>query len=513
MKLGTLLKGLPGIRLQGDPSTEISDLVCDSRKVTPGALFFALPGAHVDGREFIGEALERGALAVAVQGEPLPVVRAARVIAADIRKTMAHAAGRFFGEPSRELVLVGVTGTNGKTTFTYLMESIIRAAGFEPGVIGTISYRYGGRTRHPENTTPESIDLQRMLREMVRTGVTHALLEVSSHGLDYHRVEACHFSCGVFTMLGRDHLDHHGSLEAYFASKARFFTEIMARSVMEGRTAVLNGDDPYGRRLLALCPVPAISVGRGGGTDYRLESVRCDRDGTSLEIRTPRGRLNLRSSLLAEVNAMNILMAAAASDTLGIEEEAIGRGVEAVERIPGRLDRVVTDRGFLVLVDYAHTPDALDRVLAGVRDLTPGRLITVFGCGGDRDRGKRPQMGRAAAQWSDLIVVTSDNPRSEPPEGIIEEILPGIREQDVSFCEPTEIPKTRPGTRVFSRLADRREAIRLAVRTAKEGDTVVIAGKGHEEVQVLGEQRIPFRDAEEAARALMGPGNGELAVG
>jgi UDP-N-acetylmuramoyl-L-alanyl-D-glutamate--2,6-diaminopimelate ligase len=314
-------------------------------------------------------------------------------------------------------------------------------------------------------------------------------------------------------MLGRDHLDHHGSMEAYFASKSRFFTEVLAASAMEDRQAVLNQDDPYGRRILAVSPVPLITVGWGEGADYRLESATCDREGTSLEIRGPRGAFQLHSPLLAEVNAMNILMAAAVSDGLGLEAEAIARGVEAVKRIPGRLDRIPTEKGFLVLVDYAHTPDALDRMLASVRDLTPGRLITVFGCGGDRDRGKRPLMGTAAAQWSDLILVTSDNPRSEPPEAIIEEILVGIRSEGVAFAEPTEIAGIRAGTKAFSRVADRRRAIRLAVRIAEAGDTVVIAGKGHEAVQIQGERRVPFRDDEEVVRALRGDGNRESAVG
>jgi UDP-N-acetylmuramoyl-L-alanyl-D-glutamate--2,6-diaminopimelate ligase len=302
-------------------------------------------------------------------------------------------------------------------------------------------------------------------------------------------------------------------MEAYFASKSRFFTEILPRSAAKDRRAFLNRDDPYGRRLQDMTPVPVISVGSEGESDYRLERASCDRDGTSVGIRTPRGPLELRSPLLAAVNASNLLMAAAVSDGLGLEAGAIARGVEAVDRIPGRLDRIPTDRGFLVLVDYAHTPDALDRMLASVRDLTPGRLITVFGCGGDRDRGKRPQMGRAAAQWSDLILVTSDNPRSEPPDDIIEEILVGVREEGVPSCPLSEIGGTKRGSKSFSRVTDRREAIRQAVRIAEQGDTVVIAGKGHEEVQILGDERVPFRDGEEVVRALRGNGSRELAVG
>ncbi len=513
MKLETLFQGQEGIRIQGDSSSEILDLVYDSRKVTPGSLFFALPGENVDGLAFVQEALGRGAHAVVVPEGSSVAAQAVLVEASDIRKTMAHTACRFFGNPSSELELLGVTGTNGKTTFTYLMESILRHAGSHPGVIGTVSYRYGRESRYPANTTPESVDLQRILREMVQAGVTHVVLEVSSHGLDFHRVEASHFSCGVFTMLGRDHLDHHGGMEEYFASKARFFTEILPRSTAKSPKAVLNLDDPYGRRLQDMTPVSVISVGSEEELDYRLEWATCDRGGTSVEIRTPGGALELASPLLAKVNAMNILMAAATSDALGIEALAIARGVEALERIPGRLDPIPTEKGFLVLVDYAHTPDALDRALGSLRDLTPGRLITVFGCGGDRDRGKRPEMGRAAARWSDLVLVTSDNPRTESPEAIIEEILVGVRDEGIPSCEPTEIGETRPGCKAFSPVTDRRQAIRRAVSIAKEGDTVVIAGKGHEEVQILGGERVPFRDGEEVVRALRGIGNRESALG
>ncbi len=515
MNLESLLKGISGIRVRGNPATEISGLTCDSRKTAPGDLFFALPGELADGREFIGEAVKRGAHAVALSGAtggPASLAVPA-VEASDIRKSMAQIAARFFGEPSRELVLIGVTGTNGKTSFTYLMESILREAGREPGVIGTVSYRYGHRVHHPANTTPESLDLQRILRDMVNSGVTHALLEVSSHGLDAHRVEACHFSRAAFTMLGRDHLDHHGNMEAYFASKARLFTDHLARSGVADRKAVVNQDDPHGQRLLNMVRVPAVTVGRRQEADYRLESTVCDREGISLRIRRGRKVLRLRSPLLAEVNAMNILLAVAVADGLGIEEEAIARGVERTGRIPGRLDRIATDRGFLVLVDYAHTPEALDRMLAGVRGFTPGRLITVFGCGGDRDRGKRPLMGKAAARWSDLVLVTSDNPRSESPEAIIEEILMGMREEGIRLLEPAEIAGKRAGVKAASRVVDRREAIGLAVRIAEEGDTVVIAGKGHEEVQIVGRQRIPFRDGEEVVRALRGVGNRESAIG
>ncbi len=516
MRLERLLTGIEGIAVRGDVSIEIEGLACHSRKVEEGFLFFALPGARTDGRKFIAEALARGARAVMVPGGTGDVEAETVIEAEEIRRSMAEISARFFGDPSRRVVLIGVTGTNGKTSFTYLMESILRAAGLRPGVIGTVSYRYGGVVLKPENTTPESLDLQRTLREMVDAGVTHVLLEVSSHGLDDHRVEACHFAWAVFTMLGRDHLDHHGTMERYFASKARLFAELLPRSAAAHPKAVLNLDDPYGRRLReATTGVPVLTAGRDPEADYRLEEAECSREGTSVVIRTPGERLRVWSPLLTEVNALNVLTASAVAHAMGIDPGAIQRGIEEVRRIPGRLDPVEGTGEILVLVDYAHTPDALERILPGVRDLTPGRLITVFGCGGDRDRGKRPLMGRAAARWSDLVVVTSDNPRSEAPGAIIEEILPGIRAEGFVEEEPDRLSHPGPGRRTFTVVEDRGEAIRTALRAAGRGDTVVIAGKGHEDVQIVGSRRLPFRDDEEVCRALRpnGTADGEGILG
>ena len=502
MKLGELLQGLEGARLTGDPAVEILDLAYDSRQVTPGALFFAVPGLHADGASFARDALRRGAPAVIGPAGISRLGGGALVEVEDVRAAMAAVSARFFGMPARELRLVGVTGTNGKTTFTYLLESILKQAGHRPGVIGTISYRYGDRTLRPPHTTPESVDLQRILREMVRAGCTHALLEVSSHGLDYRRVDSCDFTCAAFTMLGRDHLDHHGDLESYFSAKARLFSEVLARSEIRDRFAVLNLDDPHGRRLREQCAVPVVAVGQAEGADYRLGALSLSREGISLEVRTPRGTLDLRSRLLGDVNALNVLLAAATADRLGVDSESIRQGVERLEIVPGRMQRIGAGDGSFVLVDYAHTPDALDKVLGSLRRLTPGRLITVFGCGGDRDRGKRPLMGAAAARWSDLVLVTSDNPRTELPEDIIREILQGIEPVAVPGRTPGEFLQARPGEKMYMVLADRREAIRLAVRAAGPGDTVLVAGKGHEDVQILGNRAIPFRDDQEVLGAL-----------
>ena len=502
MKLAELLQGLEGIRTAGDASVEILDLACDSRKVSSGCLFFAVPGSHVDGADFAEEAVRRGAAAIMGPRGMAKPLRGVLVEVDDIRPAMASVSARFFGNPSSKLALVGVTGTNGKTTFTYLLESILKAAGFRPGIIGTVSYRFGDRTLQPPNTTPESVDLQRILHEMVNEGCTHAVLEVSSHGLDYRRVDSCDFTCAVFTMLGRDPLAHHLNPERYFAAKARLFTDVLARSGARERIAVINRDDPYGRRLLGICPVPAVKVGRDQDADYRLDSSSVTRTGIVLKALTPRGPLSLESRLLGEVNTLNILLAAAVADRLGVGPTAIETGVRQLELVPGRLQRIGQGKPFFTLVDYAHTPDALETVLAGLRKITVSRLITVFGCGGDRDKGKRPLMGAAAARWSDLIVVTSDNPRSEPPERIVQEIRQGIDAIGIPRREPAECASLKPGEKVYTVQTDRREAIRLAVRLARPGDTVLIAGKGHEQVQILADRTVPFRDDEEIRHAL-----------
>ena len=502
MRLADLLQGLEVLRIEGDPSVEILDLAYDSRRVTPGALFFAVPGLHADGRRFVGEALSRGARGVLASSGNSCVAGGVMAEVADVRQAMARVSARFFGEPSRRVVLVGVTGTNGKTTFTYLMESILTQAGYRVGVIGTILSRCGDRIFPSRHTTPESVDLQRMLHDMVEAGASHVLLEVSSHGLDYRRVDACHFKCAVFTNLGRDHLDHHGSLENYFASKARLFTEILPGSQVKEPTAVVNREDPYGRRLVEMCRVPILTMGKTEEADYRIESVSLSLDGLSLKVCTLRAEILLESPLLAEVNAQNIALAVATADRLGVPKEAIVQGVAALKRVPGRLERVPTGREFIALVDYAHTPDALEKVLSSLRKLTSARIITLFGCGGDRDRGKRPLMGAVAASFSDLTIVTSDNPRSEPPERIIEEILQGVRAKGVAYLKPEQIASSSSGPKAYTAAVDRRQAIRLALAAARKGDIVLIAGKGHEAVQIIGQTETPFLDSREVLEAL-----------
>lgn len=505
MQLDRLLEGIEVSRLCGDSATdtEILDLSYDSRKIAQGSLFFAVPGLRSDGRQFAAEAIRKGARVVVAQaGGETRVPKGILIEVGDVRKAMAQISARFFGDPSSRLVLVGVTGTNGKTTFTYLMESILVQAGCRPGVIGTIESRFGNRIFPSRHTTPESVDLQRMLHEMAQGGATHALLEVSSHGLDFRRVDSCRFACAVFTNLGRDHLDHHGTLENYFASKARLFTEILPAGGPGEPVAVVHCDDPYGRRLMKLCPCRVLAVGKGPDADYRLEGLKASHSGLSLRLRTPRGDLDLESPLLGEVNAQNVALAAAAADALGIPREAIRRGVTRLGVVPGRLERVISDEPFLVLVDYAHTPDALEKVLMSLRRLGPERILTVFGCGGDRDRGKRPLMGTVASAWSDLVVVTSDNPRAEPPGRIMEEILQGVRAKGLPYLKPEQIGSLRRNQKGYTVVEDRRQAIRLAIAAAQAGDVVLVAGKGHESVQIVGSSELPFQDRQELLEAL-----------
>jgi UDP-N-acetylmuramyl-tripeptide synthetase len=337
---------------------------------------------------------------------------------------------------------------------------------------------------------------------MANRGITHVVMEVSSHGIDLQRVYGCHFRCGVFTNLTRDHLDYHGTMENYFASKARLFTEVLPAFNGMKPVALINIEDPYGRRLREMSRVDTRSFHSKGPADYWIDEVAYSSKGIALTMRTPSGTIALTSPLLSEANAQNILAAGATACSLGINHDAIAQGISAMDSVPGRLEKVWQGDGFAVIVDYAHTPDALERVLSSLRSLTAGRLITVFGCGGDRDKGKRPLMGAAAARLSDVVIVTSDNPRSEPPEQIIQEILQGVQAQDIPYRKPTQLIASSIVGKTYTSEVDRREAIHLAVKMAREGDLVIIAGKGHEEVQIIGGTSHPFRDHDEVISAV-----------
>jgi UDP-N-acetylmuramoyl-L-alanyl-D-glutamate--2,6-diaminopimelate ligase len=474
----------------------VSDVVYDSRNVSAGALFVAMQGGTTDGNRFVENALQQGAVAIVTDSEATwrklradhPKIAIALVQHG--RRALAEVSANFFSHPERSLHLSGVTGTNGKTTTTYLLESMLRSAGRTCILVGTIEYHVGNEIRSSPHTTPESRDLFQLFAEGVAAGATEAVMEVSSHALEQGRVWGLHWDTALFTNLTQDHLDFHGTMEAYFAAKAKMFTG--KNGAAAPRVAIIHSEDEYGQRLVPIarsagCEVMEFGLNRG---DFHAANVQLGANGTTFDMMTPTGRVTLQTHLPGPVNVLNLLAASAAAVARGLTHEEILRGVEAIACVPGRFQTVNCGQMFTVAVDYAHTDDALRNLTRLARQLAAprqGRVITVFGCGGDRDRSKRPRMGLAAGEGSDLVVATSDNPRSENPDAILEEILPGLKASGVKF----EIE------------ADRASAIRLAVKAAQEDDVVVIAGKGHEKVQVLRDRTVPFDDAEEAREALL----------
>jgi UDP-N-acetylmuramoyl-L-alanyl-D-glutamate--2,6-diaminopimelate ligase len=498
--LGALLDALVEREVQGPLPDEVSGLTDDSRRVTRGGCFVAVRGLRADGRRFIPDAVDRGATAVVAEPpDPLPDRPVGRILVPDSRRALPRLAGAYFGHPSRALTVVGITGTNGKTTTSYLVEALLRAKGMDTGVVGTIQYLVRGVAREASQTTPDAVELQGLLAEMVAAGVRGVAMEVSSHALAQGRVDGTSLDVAVFTNLTQDHLDFHGTMDAYAAAKRRLFFELLADGDKPGRSAVLNADDPVGaawaEALAARLPGRVLTFGLGPGRAVRPRAYESSLAGISLEADTPIGRVALASPLTGEHNVMNLLGAIGVGTALGLSEAAIAQALREVSSVPGRFERVDAGQEFLVVVDYAHTPDALRRVLETARRLTRGRLGVVFGAGGDRDRGKRPLMGQIAARLADRLWITSDNPRSEDPDAIIEEIARGVT------------PPPREGQ---SRLPDRAEAIRAAIDWARQGDTVVIAGKGHETYQIIAGRVLPFDDRAVArqllaARARHGP--------
>jgi UDP-N-acetylmuramoyl-L-alanyl-D-glutamate--2,6-diaminopimelate ligase len=479
--LSDIVFGLAGAEIRGDLDTSISELCYRSAEATDGCLFFCVRGARADGHDFAEQALARGAAALVVE-RWLSVGRP-QVRVPSVREAMGPISAAFFGRPGDAMTVVGVTGTNGKTTTTYLLEAVFRAAGHTPGVIGTTGVLIDGRPVPFPRTTPEAPDLHRLLRGMALAGVDAVAMEVSSHGLDQHRVDGVRFTRAVFTNLTQDHLDYHGSMEDYLAAKARLFTPSMSE------LAVVNHDSQEGRRLVR-AGLPTITFGIDAGADVRARQVETTREGISFLV----DGLAVRSTLRGLFNVENCLAALATARSLGIPDAVTAAAIGSVDAVPGRVEAVEAGQPFLVLVDYAHTPDSVESVLrAGQRLAAGGRLIVVFGCGGDRDPSKRPLMGRAATANADLAVITSDNPRSEDPRAIIAEIVPGARAGGGRFV-------TEP---------DRRAAIRLAMAEASPGDVVVIAGKGHETYQEFVDRTIAFDDrvvAGEELRSLRRPG-------
>ena len=498
------LAGQMNLKIIGSGEAEISGITEDSRAVRPGWMFAALPGTKFDGREFLGEAVARGAAAVLMSGPdvPLPVPRLL-VAEERLRPAMAFAAGLIYGRPADRLILVGLTGTNGKTTTSYLLEAVLRRAGLNPGVMGTINFRWPGHLRPAANTTPEGPLLSGTLAEMVAAGCRSAILEISSHALALGRVTGLSFEAALFTNLSRDHLDFHPDMESYYQAKRELFVRYLRPG---GQRAVVNVDDEYGRRLAGELGDGALTFGFGRGAGVRGENLTLGRDGLSLDIVYGSRSWRQSSPLLAEINGYNILAAAALALALHIPQAAVVEALAPCPGAPGRLEKVGPGGDRLVLVVYAHSPDALTKALRAARDLKPARLVVVFGCGGDRDRGKRPLMGRAAGEGADLIIVTSDNPRTEAPEAIIEEIESGLAGLNPARLQ-AGVPgpaEWRPGSCLV--IPDRRAAIGEAVRLLGPGDILLIAGKGHEDYQIIGREQKPFDDRVEALAALEAAG-------
>lgn len=491
--------GLANGGVMSDP--EVTSIHCRSGNVRPGGVFVAVRGRKADGHDHIDEALARGAVAVVAERDDIDNTIVAQVD--DSRKALALLSAAFYGNPSDRLTMIGVTGTNGKTTTVALIESILKEKGVAVGVIGTENIRFQGKTVANPLTTPESIDLQRILADMVAAGVTHVVMEVSSHALAQQRVTGCAYDVAVFTNLTQDHLDYHGTMEDYWAAKQLLFTEYLGVSLKKERTsAVINCQDVRGRRLLdRLRDKTTIGVGETAGCRVSPKEVRYAPDGISGVFATPRGELSVESPLAGHYNGENILCAVGVAVALGIENDVTSAGLKAFKGVPGRLETVSNHTGRYVFVDYAHTPDALENVLSTVRAITPDRLFCVFGCGGDRDRKKRPEMGRIAVTLADRTVITSDNPRSEDPVFIIDEIVSGIGKTALPAADLREFGQPDDKKRYLVE-PDRRRGIAAAMLASRPGDAVVIAGKGSESYQILKDRTVDFDDRAEARKAL-----------
>jgi len=503
---------LDGPRVCGDLSAPVLGVTHDSRKVKPGWIFVALPGAITDGYHYVRDALRAGAVAIVAEKAPEENLEAVTWIqVTNARRCLGKVAALVNGDPTLSLALIGITGTNGKTTLTYLLEEIIKTAGGNPGVVGTITYRWGGREKPASHTTPEASDLQAVFKEMLHGGVTHAIIEASSHGLHLDRLEGCHFDLGVFTNLSQDHLDYHEDFERYYLAKRLLFERLLPRSSKKNVAAVVNLDDSYGRRLAGeIVGLPVIGFGTSPDCDVYTEAVDLSADGITCAVRTPDGRLSVRSKLTGMFNVMNVLAAVAVSWRLGISPQHVCEGIEAVQVVPGRLERIPSEYGS-VFVDYAHTPQALKNVLEALQPLRKGRIITIMGCGGDRDKTKRPLMGKEAAAGSDVVVVSSDNPRSEDPCAIIRQVVKGVQGLGYELVPPSHLNRQVSSGRYLI-IPDRREAIAWAVSNLENGDILLVAGKGHETYQEIQGVRYPFDDREIVHEELRKRSGGETVL-
>ena len=504
MTLATLLLPIDVVSATGNLDVELSGITDDSREVAPGRLFVAVKGQRVDGHAFVAQVCRQQIGGVVVQA-PFQASSHVRkqggpawIEVKDSRKTLGRLASRFFQQPSQSLCMVGVTGTNGKTTVVHVSQAILEQGGYRTGLMGTVGYHVGAEHQAASHTTPGAIPLQAFLHRMVEAGMDTAVLEVSSHALALDRVEGCEFDVAVFTNLTQDHLDFHETMESYYHAKSRLFREFVVPASKTGpKRAIINIDDSWGVRLQAETPVPVWTYSLHRPADLYATNVSLSMEGTRFTAHTPRGSLDIESALVGEHNVSNLLAGIGVGLARGLSPEDIRQGIQGFRTVPGRFERVEAGQAFSVIVDYAHTEDALARLLAAARQLGRERIITVFGCGGDRDPGKRPKMGRVAAQRSDVVFLTSDNPRTEDPEAILRDIEQGV--QGLSASE-------RGASYV---IPDRRAAIRSALLEARPGDLVLIAGKGHEDYQIIGTTRHRFADREVVRELLAGLPDGK----
>ena len=503
MELEQLLTPIKPLAVAGSLAKVISGLACDSRQVQAGMLFFALPGVKADGFDYLPQALQAGAIAIVA--EQLPEAREddiCYVKVANARQAMAVIAAEYYGHPTADVPVIGVTGTNGKTTTTYLLEAIYKQAGFSPAVFGTIECRFGDVHYEASITTPESLDLLRMMAEFRQQGADVLILEASSHALEQHRVDGIQFDAAVFTNLTQDHLDYHETFERYFASKRRLFDPLLGDGI-----AVINREDPWGARLLEENQ-NWISFGLDDQADVYPRQVTVGRDQINGTFATVRGDVVIESGMIGDFNVSNLLGAVATAQQLGVSNEVISKGISLAPQVPGRVEKVANDKDILALVDYSHTPGALEQALKTLSNLGPKRLLTVVGCGGDRDKGKRPLMAAVAVKYSNLSIFTSDNPRTEDPLAILEQVRSGAVAAG-GQCLSENQAEVEDG---FVVIPDRRAAIELAGRIVESGDVLLVAGKGHEDYQIIGTEKVHFDDREEVSRVL-NPASGSDHVG
>ena len=477
---------------RGDMQVHVASLTDDSRQIKPGTLFMAVKGERVDGHSYVRQAVAAGAAALIVQDASVALDQSVPIVGVrDSRRALGILAARLLNDPSTHLRMIGVTGTNGKTTTTYLCKAMLESAKRHVGLIGTVAYEIGSERIGASHTTPGAVELQQLLARMVQGGLDTVAMEVSSHALAMDRASGCEYDMAVFTNLTQDHLDYHHTMEEYFQAKLRLFTELTTSGSKPGpKRAIINADDSWGLRIKQACHVPVWTYSIRGASDIRAHDVRLSVNGTSFRVVTPSGECQVESRLVGEHNIFNVLAAIGVGLNEGLSLDAIREGLLTVQNVPGRFERVEAGQSFTIVVDYAHTEDALVRLLAAAHALKTGRIITVFGCGGDRDRGKRPKMGRAATERSDVVILTSDNPRTEDPMTILKEVEVGVR-------DVLETSRVR-----YEMIPDRRTAIETAIREAKRGDMVLIAGKGHEDYQIIGTQKFHFDDREVAREAV-----------